>query len=91
MAPDMANDAAAVVMPQGGPPDAPIPGIGAATSRLDGPAKVTGAARYGSDFSGGANPAHAYLATSSIALGRITGIDEALCRPCCSSRVSNTR
>ena len=68
------------IMPQGAPPSAAKPAMGAATSRVDGRLKVTGAARYGSDFYGGANPAHAYLATSSIARGRITRLDEAEAR-----------
>ena len=76
----MAITAAPIVMQGGAPPSAAEPRIGAATSRIDGPAKVTGAARYGSDFDGDVNPAHAYLATSSIARGRITAIDEAEAR-----------
>jgi xanthine dehydrogenase YagR molybdenum-binding subunit len=40
--------------------------------RIDGVAKVTGAARYATDEPA-ANPAYAYLVTSSIARGRITG------------------
>ena len=62
------------IMPQGAPPSAAVPGFGKPTSRVDGRLKVTGAARYGSDFPG---QAHAYLVTSSIARGRITAIDEA--------------
>lgn len=50
-------------------------GIGAAVRRIDGPLKVTGAARYASDMAV-ANPAYAYLHTSAVALGRITAIDE---------------
>ncbi len=50
-------------------------GIGAAVSRIDGPLKVTGAARYASDM-GVTNPVFAYFHTSAIALGRITAIDE---------------
>ncbi len=64
------------IMPQGAPPSAAKPEIGAATSRVDGRLKVTGAARYASDLYGGANPAHAYLATSTVARGRITRLDE---------------
>jgi xanthine dehydrogenase YagR molybdenum-binding subunit len=54
-------------------------GIGTPQSRLDGPAKVRGEAHYGSDI---ALPkaAYAYLATSSIARGRIVSIDEAATR-----------
>jgi len=50
-------------------------GIGSPTKRLDGPAKVTGAARYGSDviFS---KPAYGVLVTSSVARGKIAAIDE---------------
>src|SRR5690349_9202769 len=47
---------------------------GPARNRIDGPAKVTGGARYASDFDAG-NAAHAYLVTSSIARGRIARID----------------
>jgi xanthine dehydrogenase YagR molybdenum-binding subunit len=50
-------------------------GIGEAVRRVDGPMKVTGAARYASDM-GVAHPAYAHFRTSDIALGRITGIDE---------------
>jgi xanthine dehydrogenase YagR molybdenum-binding subunit len=55
-------------------------GIGTPTSRVDGRIKVTGAARYGSDFDGGGEPAHAWLVTSAIARGRIAGIDERAAR-----------
>ncbi len=54
--------------------------IGAATSRIDGREKVTGAAQYGSDFISAPNLAHAYLHTSRIARGRVTAIDEAAAR-----------
>lgn len=54
--------------------------IGTATSRIDGRLKVTGQARYGSDFDGGRNPAFAYLRTSSIARGRISRLDETAAR-----------
>lgn len=54
--------------------------IGEATPRVDARAKVTGAARYGSDEYGGARPAHAFLRTSAIARGRITRIDESAAR-----------
>jgi xanthine dehydrogenase YagR molybdenum-binding subunit len=47
-------------------------GIGTASPRIEARQKVTGDARYGSDFAGGQSPAYAYLATSAIALGRIT-------------------
>ncbi len=70
------SDTEPQVMPQGAPPSAAKPAMGAATSRIDGRLKVTGAARYGSDHYGGVNPAHAYLATSAIARGRITRLDE---------------
>jgi len=72
----MSDNTEAQIMPQGAPPSAAKPAIGAATSRVEARSKVTGAARYGSDFFGGTNPAHAYLATSTIARGRITRIDE---------------
>src|SRR4051794_12343012 len=48
--------------------------IGIATSRVDGRAKVTGAAKYAGEFNT-AGLAHASLVTSTIARGRITGID----------------
>jgi xanthine dehydrogenase YagR molybdenum-binding subunit len=53
-----------------------LPNDTATASRIDGPIKVTGHARYGSDFAGGANPLWAYLATSTIGRGRISHIDE---------------
>jgi xanthine dehydrogenase YagR molybdenum-binding subunit len=64
------------VQPQPAPADNPKKGIGAATARLEGRAKVTGSARYGSDFSSGSNVAQAFLLTSPIALGRIVSIEE---------------
>jgi xanthine dehydrogenase YagR molybdenum-binding subunit len=48
--------------------------IGTATSRVDGRAKVTGAAKYASEFNP-AGLAHASVVTSTIAKGRITRID----------------
>ena len=54
-------------------------GIGTPTTRLDGPAKVTGAAHYGSDVTI-AKPAYGVLLTSAIARGRITGIEESAAR-----------
>jgi xanthine dehydrogenase YagR molybdenum-binding subunit len=54
-------------------------GIGAPVTRIDGRLKVTGEARYGSDVAL-ADPAYAFLATSAIARGRITGIDESEAR-----------
>jgi xanthine dehydrogenase YagR molybdenum-binding subunit len=48
--------------------------IGTPTLRIDGRAKVTGAARYGSDEAV-ANAAHAYLITSAIARGRVIGFE----------------
>jgi xanthine dehydrogenase YagR molybdenum-binding subunit len=49
--------------------------IGTAAPRVEGRLKVTGEARYASDTPL-ADPAYAYLATSAIARGRITGIDD---------------
>ena len=48
--------------------------IGTATSRIDGIAKVTGTAHYGSDvpFS---NPAYGFLVTSPISRGRIVSAE----------------
>ena len=54
-------------------------GIGTALARLDGPAKVTGKARYGSDVSI-AKPTYGVLVTSAIARGRIAVIDETQAR-----------
>ncbi len=52
--------------------------LGKSTSRIDGVAKVTGAARFASDEPV-ANPAFAYLVTSAVARGRIEAfkLDEA--------------
>jgi xanthine dehydrogenase YagR molybdenum-binding subunit len=49
-----------------------LPSVGKATPRIDGIAKVTGAAKFASDEVV-AHPAYAYLVTSSIARGRIGG------------------
>src|SRR5262245_33787825 len=48
--------------------------IGQPTLRIDGRLKVTGAAKYASDDEV-ANPAYAYLVTSTIAKGRIAGFE----------------
>jgi xanthine dehydrogenase YagR molybdenum-binding subunit len=48
--------------------------IGTATSRVDGRAKVTGAAKYAGEFNI-PGLAHASVVTSTIAKGRIAGID----------------
>jgi xanthine dehydrogenase YagR molybdenum-binding subunit len=48
--------------------------FGRPTPRIDGAAKVTGAARYPSDEPV-SNPAFAWLVTSTIARGRVTGFD----------------
>jgi xanthine dehydrogenase YagR molybdenum-binding subunit len=48
--------------------------MGAPEPRLDGRAKVTGAAHYASDFRL-ANPAYAYLVTSAIAKGKIQNLE----------------
>jgi xanthine dehydrogenase YagR molybdenum-binding subunit len=53
--------------------------IGTATNRLDGPAKVTGHAHYGSDVAI-AKPVYGVLVTSTIARGRIVAINEAPAR-----------
>ncbi|HEX3485414.1 MAG TPA: xanthine dehydrogenase family protein molybdopterin-binding subunit, partial [Micropepsaceae bacterium] len=54
-------------------------GIGTAETRLDGRAKVTGAARYGSDPAI-AKPAYGFLTTAAIARGQIANIDETRAR-----------
>jgi xanthine dehydrogenase YagR molybdenum-binding subunit len=85
----MANDPASTSLPApaettgavGARP--PLPerqGIGSPQTRLEGHAKVTGAARYASDFMGGADPAFAFLVTSAIARGRIASLDESEAR-----------
>jgi xanthine dehydrogenase YagR molybdenum-binding subunit len=48
--------------------------IGTATSRIDGHAKVTGAAKYAAEYTA-ADLAHASVVTSTIAKGRIVRID----------------
>src|SRR5205085_11406028 len=48
--------------------------MGRPEPRIDGRDKVTGAARYPSDFAV-SDPAYAFLVTSAIALGRISAID----------------
>jgi xanthine dehydrogenase YagR molybdenum-binding subunit len=53
--------------------------IGAAAPRVDGRLKVTGEARYASDMPL-IDPVYAYLATSAIARGRITNIDDGVAR-----------
>lgn len=49
--------------------------IGSAHDRIDGRLKVTGGARYAADFAV-PNPLYAHLVVSTIARGRITGIDD---------------
>jgi xanthine dehydrogenase YagR molybdenum-binding subunit len=53
---------------------ASLPVIGAPLDRVDGPLKVTGRAHYPSDVDA-ANSAHAALVQSTVAAGRIVGID----------------
>jgi xanthine dehydrogenase YagR molybdenum-binding subunit len=53
--------------------------MGAANSRIDGRAKVTGTAAYASDFPLG-RPAYAFFVTSAIARGRIESFDLAAAR-----------
>jgi len=50
------------------------PYIGSPTSRVDGPAKVTGAAKYAAEFDAG-DLVYAAIVTSTIAKGRIVRID----------------
>src|SRR5436305_2023073 len=57
----------------------PLDNMGRPEPRIDGRLKVTGAARYGSDFAVD-NPAFAYLVTSTIARGRIEKMDLAEAR-----------
>ena len=55
---------------------APVPkeNMGRPEPRMDGRQKVTGEARYGSDFAVN-NPAYAFLVTSAISKGRIADLD----------------
>ena len=48
--------------------------IGTATSRIDGHAKVTGAAKYAAEFNA-SGQAYAYVVEATIPRGRITRID----------------
>lgn len=57
----------------------PKDNMGRPEPRVDGRLKVTGAARYGSDFTTD-NPAFAYLVTSPIARGRIQRVDQSEAR-----------
>ncbi|MBV8092202.1 MAG: xanthine dehydrogenase family protein molybdopterin-binding subunit, partial [Acetobacteraceae bacterium] len=50
------------------------PYIGTSVRRVDGPAKVTGAAKYAAEFST-PDLAHGYVVSSAIAKGRINRID----------------
>jgi xanthine dehydrogenase YagR molybdenum-binding subunit len=59
-------------MPRAAPD--PLKNMGNPEPRLDGRLKVTGEARYGSDFAV-QNPAYAFLVTSPIAKGRIASMD----------------
>ena len=59
-------------MPKAAPD--PLSNMGKPEPRLDGRLKVTGEARYGSDFVV-SNPAYAFLVTSRIAKGRIESMD----------------
>ncbi len=58
---------------------APLENMGQPAPRIDGRLKVTGQARYGSDFQV-SRPAYAYLVTSTIARGTITGFDDSEAR-----------
>ncbi len=53
--------------------------IGKPTSRVDGPAKVTGAAKYAAEYNV-ANLLYGYVVSSPIAKGKITKIDDAAVR-----------
>ena len=49
--------------------------VGQPLSRIDGRAKVTGAAKYSAEYNQVPGLVHAVLKTSDVALGRVTGID----------------
>ena len=53
--------------------------IGNPINRIDGKLKVTGSARYAADFAVG-TPLYAELVTSTIGLGRVTGVDDSAAR-----------
>jgi xanthine dehydrogenase YagR molybdenum-binding subunit len=53
-----------------------LPAIGPAQSRVDGVAKITGAAKFSAEW-GPAGLAYAYMVQSTIARGRVTGIETA--------------
>lgn len=55
----------------------PAPGLnmGQPIPRYEARLKVTGSAQYASDFAA-ANPVHAFMVTSSVARGQITGFDD---------------
>ena len=53
--------------------------FGTAQDRVDGPAKVTGAATYAGEF-GASDLAHGYVVSSGIARGRIASIDDKAAR-----------
>ncbi len=53
--------------------------IGAPINRIDGRLKVTGDARYAADFAV-PKPLYGHLVTSTVGLGRITGVDDAAAR-----------
>src|SRR5712664_3316985 len=66
---------------QGGAVGAPLDrhqgsAVGAPLDRVDGPLKVTGAARYSAEFPV-ANVAYAVIVTSTVPTGRIASIDTA--------------
>jgi xanthine dehydrogenase YagR molybdenum-binding subunit len=66
---------AAIAVQRGHPVSNPTtPYIGTATSRVDGRAKVTGAAKYAAEYNA-PGLAHGSIVTSSIAKGRIVRID----------------
>jgi len=52
------------------------PHVGSPRNRVDGPAKVTGAARYAAEFAA-PNLAYGYVVSGAVARGRITAIDAA--------------
>src|SRR5262249_62323883 len=65
---------AAIEIRQEGPVNAMAPYIGSPVSRLDGRAKVTGAAKYAAEFNV-PGLVHGSVVTSTIAKGRIRRID----------------
>ncbi|WP_223860973.1 hypothetical protein [Spirosoma validum] len=58
--------------------------VGQPLSRVDGWAKVTGAAKYSAEYNQLSGLVHAVIKTSNVARGRITAIDSSAARTRCT-------